>query len=218
MRAALERNSRREAAASHLARTPAGKNEPPRAARGKEQRKPIPFSWRRKAGTTAPTTFLRSYSGVSPSLSLLLALFVLPLVRPWDRVFRFSAEIGIRDYIINIHVTAAREPVPSCRGDGRSTRAPCSRARDACRRRNRTPRAFGAQSRVLYMAGTISAFVRTQYHRRNLRLIFPPPSSFPGSLSLFLSLFLYFRAASSLSRSSAHNSAVLNTIKTFNGN
>lgn len=31
--------------------------------------------------------------------------FSRPLLRPWGRVFRFSAEIGIRDYIINIHVT-----------------------------------------------------------------------------------------------------------------
>lgn len=134
--------------------------------------------------------FRRSYLG---------ALAAPP--RPWGRVFRFSAEIGIRDYIINIHVTPPRDS-PLCR-DGRAhghtgTRAhgqhtssglTCARYLPA--RRNCTG-AFGAQSRVLYMAGTISAFVRTRCAQPSpylpLRPSLPQRSpSFRPSLSRALS-------------------------------
>lgn len=97
--------------------------------------------------------FLRSYSAaiLSPSLA-----------RPWGRVFRFSAEIGIRDYIINIHVTPfvveGSSPLPPLawrRTRYTSTVLTC--ARYLCR--GNRARLFSARSRVLYMAGTISAFV-----------------------------------------------------------
>ena len=200
MLAASERNSRREAATSHLVQTPADKN-------GASSN-----SWKR-AGSLL--LLVERKVGTTLRLCFFVPIPILPLARPWGWVFCFSAEIGIRDYIINIHVTFQRGSVPSCREDGHSTRAPSSRVRDTCRR-NRTPCAFGAQSRVLYMVGTISAFIWTQ---RATFVLSPSPSSFLGlhsaplrsiiSVSLVVPLAAEFLGP---------QLAVLNTIKTFNGN
>lgn len=118
--------------------------------------------------------------------------FSRPLLRPWGRVFRFSAEIGIRDYIINIHVTpfvveGARLPSSSSRGDGRSTRAQSSRARDTCRR-NRVHRAAIQCTVTCIVYGRYHICLRTEPRASQPSLLSPPPSpsSFPGSLSLSL--------------------------------
>lgn len=119
--------------------------------------------------------------------------FSRPLLRPWGRVFRFSAEIGIRDYIINIHVTpfvveGARLPSSSSRGDGRSTRAQSSRARDTCRR-NRVHRAAIQCTVTCIVYGRYHICLRTEPRASQPSLLSPPPSpsSFPCSLSLSLS-------------------------------
>lgn len=142
-----------------------------------KSRKPVSLA-RKKTNHASIRGFLRSYSAaiLSPSLT----------TRPWGRVFRFSAEIGIRDYIINIHVTpfvveGARFPLPSPSPPvGVETdavhEAPSSRARDTCAARE--PRALiqYTRSRVLYMAGTISAL-------RTYRTYLPPLSPSPSSSS-----------------------------------